>query len=122
MADLVEGTYATGKGVVRPGHDSTPSITSSSGSDDDSSIDPILRQPSALPISASAPPPATSSASAPTSGKRQAADNLESTSGKRVRHGRKKSGSQAIEDMAMSIDRLASAVAVDATVPSPARK
>jgi len=125
MADLVEGTYATGKGAAHPGHDCTPSVASSFSSGDDSPIDPILCQTSAPPVSAStlaSSAPAMLPAPAPTSGKCQAADSFKSTSGKQVRHAHKKSGSQAIEDMASSIDWLASAVAVDAAVPSPACK
>jgi hypothetical protein len=131
MADLVEGTYATGKGVVRPGHTRTPSISSSSSSDNDFLIDPILHQTSATPVSAMANALAVSSSSValatlsgvcvPTSSKCQAADTFESMSGKRVCHGCK-SGSQAIEDVASSIDWLATALAVDAAAPSLERK
>jgi len=121
MADLVEGTYATGKGVVRPGQDQTPSIDSNSDSDYEKfAIDPAILQMSVgAPTSSISVTPLTP---APASSKRQAADTLEPVSGKRTRQGRKKSGSQAIGDMASSIDRLASTFAVDAAVPSPMRK
>ena len=139
MADLVEGTYATGKGVVRPGRNRTPSIASSNDSDDDFSRDfplnPILcsGQTYVAPASAAANALAASSGSMasatlsgvfPTYGKRQAADSFESMSGKRVRHGRK-SGSHAMEGVASSIDWLAAALAVESaggTAASPERK
>lgn len=45
MADLVEGTYATGAGVFRPGRDFTPDPDSSSdgGAGEDDTIDPLLK-------------------------------------------------------------------------------
>lgn len=139
MADLVEGTYATGKGVVRPGRNCTPSVASSDDSDDDfskdSPLNPILcsSQTSVTPISAVANALAASSGSValatlsgvfPTPGKRQAADSFESMSGKRVRHGRKL-GSHAMEGVASSIDRLAAALTVESvggTAASPEHK
>ncbi|KAF8240045.1 hypothetical protein L208DRAFT_892280 [Tricholoma matsutake] len=47
MADLVDGTYAMGTNVYRPGHDNTPEKSDSGSSDDDGqpltqSIDPTL--------------------------------------------------------------------------------
>ncbi|KAG6823953.1 hypothetical protein H0H92_008488, partial [Tricholoma furcatifolium] len=110
MADLIEGTYATGKGVIRGEH--TPSSSDHSGSDHEDNtpfpIDPILVNPS------------TPSVSRPLSASQAGSSSALS----RSRHSRtgKKSGSQAIEDMAASIKSLADAVSNDAPVPSPARK
>ena len=45
MADLIEGTYATGAGVFRPGRDFTPGTGGSDkDTDDEYIIDPLLRQ------------------------------------------------------------------------------
>jgi hypothetical protein len=128
MADLIEGTYATGRGVFRPGE--PPSDPSSSEGEDDF-IDPVLLQPlpSSISTSSTAAAPslpivATSAAaigsSAPTPAAIPSADTT--ASGKRSRNGHRKSGSQAIEGVASSINRLADALAADTAVPSPARK
>lgn len=132
MADLMEGTYATGKGVVHPGCDHMPSAHGSDPSDSDDDpvfpIDPAILQnpvphiPAATAVPAIPPAQATLITTAPAPGKRQAVDIFESTSVKWVWHKHKKSGSQAMEDMASPIDWLASAVAADATVPSPVPK
>lgn len=62
MADLVEGTYATGAGVFRPGRDFTPDPDSSSdgGAGEDDTIDPVLQQGTRESISFAAATPAIS--------------------------------------------------------------
>ncbi|KAF5367349.1 hypothetical protein D9615_010294 [Tricholomella constricta] len=125
MADLIEGTYATGKGVVRPGCNETLSDGSDSSSENDSDIiDPLLLSITSTPSAPSSTPfqPSPVSDALPSVGKRHAADPGSSISSKRARHGRKKSSSQAIEEMASSINRLVEAVATDTSAPSPARK
>ncbi|KAG6847438.1 hypothetical protein H0H93_008101 [Arthromyces matolae] len=133
MADLIEGTYATGKGVVRPGREQTPSDGSDSGDEDLSFIDPVLLADVPSQAAPTSPPPpsiSTTSSSQPTpmssqaSGSNSPSNSLRTPApvGPRVRHSRKVSGTQAIEGMATSINRLAEAVSNDAAVPSPIRK
>lgn len=139
MCELVEGTYATGEGVVRPGRDYTPESSDSAsdndtGLGDDLSIEPALRQNGTLPILPSASnssevdisvvvAPFTQIPKIEASRKREAADSDETPFFKRQRgHGRKQSSGQAITGMASSIAQLASAVAGETAVPSPQRK
>ncbi|KAG6834959.1 hypothetical protein H0H93_006081 [Arthromyces matolae] len=112
MADLVEGTYATGKGVVRPG-DHSEDTDISDAETNNSHSDPNVSQISVISESRSAKSttPATPARVVDTP----------STSNKRSR-GHRKSGSQAIDGMTSSIARLAEAFAADAVVPSPSRK
>ena len=64
MADLIEGTYATGAGVFHPGHDFTPESEPSDDSrstESKENIDPALQQS----MTAAALPPTTTTVSEP---------------------------------------------------------
>jgi hypothetical protein len=51
MADLIEGTYATGAGVFCPGHDFTPGTGGSDkDTDDEDMIDLLLQQSGELSL------------------------------------------------------------------------
>jgi hypothetical protein len=133
IADLIEGTYATGKGVVQPGEP-----TSDSSKDKDDNIDPTLSQllpssitPASSNVAPSAPILATPVVATMTelAVSAMAASTVASTpstdavaSSKRSRNGHWKSGSQAIDGVASSISRLADAFAADIITPSPAQK
>jgi len=43
MADLIEGTYATGAGVFRPGRDFTPTPSDDDSGKEEDTIDPFLQ-------------------------------------------------------------------------------
>ncbi|KAG6826692.1 hypothetical protein H0H87_006689 [Tephrocybe sp. NHM501043] len=113
IAELVEGSYATGQGLP---------------DNEEDLIDPLLQSAAIDPPTPSTTPPASSSPPSATSTPPALAPALTATSNpvssapRSSRNGHRKSGSVAIDGMASSIDRLAAAVAADAVVPSPSRK
>jgi len=122
--ELIEGTYATGDGVFRPGHDGIPddatdeSRSVDAGSDRDAQFlddDAFKSLPSHMvPIPVLTPSTAATTHFdtpdlKPVSRKRSAADSGQADPVKRQNRGRKPTGSQAVMDVASSIDRLASA-------------
>lgn len=122
MADLIEGTYTTGRGVFCPGVS-----PSNSSEDEDDFINPALLQllPSSISMSSTATvmplpivatPAAVTGLSAPTIAMPSA------DTDKQSRNGHRKSSSQAIDSMASSISRLADAFTADTDIPSPAWK
>jgi hypothetical protein len=132
IADLIEGTYVTGKGVFWSGEP-----TSDSSEDEDDTIDPALSQflsssittsstvassvPTlSTPVAATMTGLSVSAMAAPTATSTPSAD--AAASGKQFRNGHRKSGSQAIDSVASSINRLADAFATDTVTPSPAWK
>ncbi|KAG6907216.1 hypothetical protein DXG01_009872 [Tephrocybe rancida] len=140
IASLVEGTYATGAAVFRPGRDFTPALSDNNTvhSKPSDFIDPSLSgdssEQSITSVVASAPPSASvrtvsfteTSNSTPANKSAGTTDRDEPGSTKHQHgHGRKQSTGQAISGMATSIAQLASAVANDAggvAAPSPQRK
>jgi hypothetical protein len=120
MADLIEGTYATGKGIVRAG---SPSDSSDSESSDEEElpIDPALTSTSATTASPVVPTSTTSTTLALTTASQAASTPI--VSNKRSRNGHRKAGSQAIDGMMTSIHHLAQSLATDtAVISSPVRK
>ena len=116
MADLIEGTYVMGKGVVQPGSHSVANSFSNSLSDEEDSIpiDPVLMHPPSVATTPSSTlPTASESQSSTTPSASSAATGL--VSNKWSRNGNRKAGSHVINGMMASIHYLANSLAADTT-------
>ena len=118
MADLIEGMYATDEGASHIG-DTTPVASAVLSDSEQDFINPALLQPGGpLPPAStlSTPSPAVTNLAAPSDAM---------TSAKCIWNGHKRSGSSAINGVAVSINHLANAIFADtavATIASPACK